>query len=238
MVYVTSHDLRSPLVNIQGFSSELAHACETIREACESDADGNGLKQRVLPCVQTEIPEALKYIRSGVTKMEALLSGLLKLSRLGRVELNVQPLDMTGMIEDILGLVDYQLKQANMEAVMHPMPNCVGDEVQLNQVFSNLIDNAIKYRNPDRRGRIEVSGRIDGETAVYEVSDNGIGIEPDYLETVFEIFHRLDPRLETGEGLGLTVARRILDRHNGSISVRSTRGEGSVFIVRLPVIKG
>jgi len=113
------------------------------------------------------------------------------------------------------------------------LPPCMGDPTQINQVFTNLIDNGIKYRQSGRPSVVSIQGRVENDNAVYTITDNGIGVAPDQLDKIFEIFHRLNPFDSSGEGLGLTIAKRILERHNGSIAVESQPGEGSVFTVML-----
>ena len=230
VVYVASHDLRSPLVNIDGYSRELAYEIEDLRAAL-GDAAAD---PRIAGIMDVEIPEALRFIRASASRMDTLLTGLLRLSRSGRAALFLSNLDMNALVARAVDAMDITIRESGATLTVDDLPPCQGDPVQVGQVFSNLLDNAIKYLDPARPGVIRISGHPEGDRAVYHIDDNGVGIAPDHQEKIFEIFHRLDPSRNDGEGLGLTIVRRIMGRLNGEIQVNSAPGEGSRFTVTFP----
>jgi PAS domain S-box-containing protein len=235
LVYIASHDLRSPLVNVQGFSNELEHSFKYVQSLLFHSEDVSPrVKEMLAPTLDEDIPEAIHYILTSIAKMDSLLAGLLRLARLGRAALNIKSLDMDRIVGDITKSFEYQAKEAGVTLTVDPLPACLGDETQINQVFSNLIDNALKYRKPSRPGSISIGGSRENGNAVYYVEDDGIGIAPEHQNKIYELFHRLDPKATQGEGLGLAITRRILDRHTGKIWVKSEQGKGSTFFVSLP----
>jgi PAS domain S-box-containing protein len=236
IIYVTSHDLRSPLVNIQGFSKELELAFNQL-QIIFNQAHFKDTDQKLTKAIfEKDIQESLQYISASITKMDLLLKGLLKLSRLGRISLSIKIINMNQLIKDILKTFEFKFQENDIEIQIETLPSCIGDENQINQVFSNLIDNAIKYRQPNIRGLIQIHGSIRGRESLFCVEDNGVGIAPENQFKIFEIFNRLNPKENAGEGLGLTIAKKIIDRHSGKIWVDSTAGKGCKFFVLIPNI--
>jgi len=234
IIYVSSHDLRSPLVNIQGFSRKLAKSCAALNKTLAEIELPQESRDELLKLLTESMPRSIEFITGSVEKMDSLLSGLLRLSRLGRAAITIENLDMNLLISKIINSLAYQVESTGARITVGQLLPCRGDAVQISQVFTNLLDNAIKYRSAERPLEVRVSSVIFDDAVQYCVEDNGIGIHPDYQNQVWEIFHRINPRDIPGEGLGLTVSRRILDRLNGTIWLESEEGAGSRFFVTLP----
>ncbi|HGJ64065.1 TPA: PAS domain-containing sensor histidine kinase [bacterium] len=234
VIRIVSHDLRSPLVNIQGFSNELEDSINQIKSIIANKDEISHIIDKISPILNDDIPDMLKYILVSVSKIDSLLSGLLRISRLGRATLNIDEIDMNKIISDVICTSEYQIQQTNTMVEVGDLPSCFGDKNQINQVFSNLLNNALKYLDPNRKGKINIYGWNENGKSIYCVKDNGIGIAPEYQEKIFDMFYRINPSSTQGEGLGLNIVRKIIERHNGKIWVESKHGEGSKFFVSLP----
>ena len=231
IIYVASHDLRSPLVNVQGFSRKLVKNCaELDRILSKLDLD---VATRTLlePILKVNIPKSLGFITGSIEKIDGLLSALLRLSRLGRAALCFGNLDMQDILSKIVDSMTYQIETCGARIELGPLGACFADREQVIQLFSNLLDNAIKYRSPERPLLVRVFREEFAEGVRYCVEDNGIGIPHDHQDKIWEIFQRLNPGDSEGDGLGLTLVRRIIDRLGGSIWVESEPGLGSRFYV-------
>ena len=234
IIFIASHDLRSALVNVQGFSRELGMTSEMVRTALSSKSMPRELKQQLQKPLEEDIPEAVEYITNSTAKIDSLLNGLLRLSRVGREEINSIQLDMNSLLKDIIKSMQFRIAQAGVTIESEPLPDCMGDYSLMSQVFSNIIDNSIKFLDKSRPGVIRITGKSEDDQSIYCIEDNGIGIESEYQGKIFEIFQRLTPGETPGEGLGLTIVRQIVERHNGRVWIESQRGQGSKFFVSLP----
>ena len=229
IVYVVSHDLRFPLVNVDGYSRELEFSLGDISRVMEEHGSSDCPVEKALLVEIPDIKNALQLIRNSTRQMDKLLKGLLQLSRSGRASLTLETVDTRALLNRISATFDYQLREQGIVMSVEPLPPCLADDIQLGQIFSNLISNAIKYRDPEKVLTIKISGREHGGHVTYCVEDTGIGIAKEHQEKVFELFHRLDPSSHEGDGLGLTIVRQSLWRMDGTIRVESEPGRGSCF---------
>jgi light-regulated signal transduction histidine kinase (bacteriophytochrome) len=166
--------------------------------------------------------------------MDALIDTLLAYSRVGRLELNLEPCDLNLVLKDVLEDLQFRLEESGAQVrVPRVLPTVMCDRIQVSEIFSNLISNAAKYN--DKADKWIEIGYQEGPVTVLYVRDNGIGIRDRHFETVFRIFKRLHGRDEYsgGTGAGLTIARKIAERHGGRLWLESTPGEGTVFYFTL-----
>ena len=233
-LYVASHDLRSPLVNIQGFSQRLQKQTDAINTFVK-DLKLDVETQLVLDKLTNEdIPKTLNFIFSNVTKMDTLINGLLQISRTGRIRMTINKIDMNLLMKTIASTFNFQIAELCAHVELGDLSDCYGDENQLNQLFSNIIGNAIKYRDNSRKLEIIIENTVSFNKVIYTIKDNGIGIAQRHLNRVWDIFYRVDSSsAETGEGIGLSLAKRITEKHKGKIWVESEVGVGSTFYIEL-----
>ena len=233
-LYVASHDLRSPLINIQGFSQRMQKQSDEIKAILSDSKPESEKKVSIDKITNESMPKTLNFILSNVSKMETLINSLLQISRNGRLMLVVIQVDMNQLVNKILAAHNYQIAEASAQFIIQDLHYCYGDENQLNQLFSNIIDNALKYRNPDKQLIIEIASEIQYNKVIYTISDNGIGINSRNIEKIWDVFYRVDPEsIHAGEGIGLSIAKRITNKHKGKIWVESEEGQGSVFFIEL-----
>jgi signal transduction histidine kinase len=213
--YSVSHDLKTPLRAIQGFSRMLAG-----EHAAQLDTEGHRL---------------LTVITENTKLMHALVDDLLALARLGRKEIRKVPVNLSSLSGQIFGQLRDQAPKRDVRFSIGDLPPALGDPSLLNQVLENLFSNAIKYTKPRETARIELSGREDGNETVYSVKDNGVGFDQRYAEKLFGVFQRLHGTAEyEGTGVGLAIVQRIIHRHGGRVWAEGKVGAGATFSFALP----
>ena len=238
LVYVVSHDLRSSLVNIQGFSKELDNSLKEMHLSLQNEDIPADVKDRINTTLNKEAPEMLHYILTSSSKIGLLLSGMLRLSRLGRAVLTIEDLDINELVAGAIMDYGYRAEKAGVAFEVENLPPCRGDSIMINQVFSNLVSNALNYLDPERQGVIRISGTKVNDRVIYCIEDNGIGIARQNQEVIFKAFNRVHPDAGSGEGLGLAIVRKSLSLNDGKVWLESEPGRGSKFFVSLPVAKG
>ncbi|MEA1868971.1 MAG: ATP-binding protein, partial [Euryarchaeota archaeon] len=213
--YTVSHDLRSPLTTIQGFASVLRMDLE------------KGETERV--------GKNLKYIENEIIKMARLLNATLELSRIGRVANPSEDAAFGELVSEAIEQTSEQVKSGGIEiSVSEDFPVVYVDRIKIVEVLVNLIENSINYMGDEPHPRIDIGYRTDDGETVFFVRDNGIGIDPELHEKVFELFRKLD-RSTKGTGAGLSIVKRIIEVHEGRIWIESEKGDGCTVCLTLPI---
>ena len=214
--YVASHDLQEPLRMVSSFVQLLARRYEG---KLDSDAD-----------------EFIQFAVDGATRMETLINHLLEYSRVGTEGKSPESCDCEQVVTQVETDLTPAIKESSAAVTRDRLPSVMADRTQLAQLFQNLIGNAIKFRG-DQQPRIHISGTRSNGDWLFTVGDNGIGIDSQHTERIFEIFERLHSRRKySGTGIGLAICKKIVERHGGRIWVESEKGTGARFRFTIPVI--
>ncbi|GJL55654.1 MAG: hypothetical protein NPIRA02_27860 [Nitrospirales bacterium] len=212
--YVASHDLQEPLRKIRNFS-----------ELLSAKAEGH---------LSPELEKFLTPIVSSATRMQALVQDLLTYSRIAREGPDVAPVDLQVLVEQVKNSLESAIAETQATLIIAPLPTIEANATQIEQLFQNLIANSLKYHG-DRAPRITITATQHDTYWQFAVSDNGIGIDPQYADRIFVIFQRLHTKQKyDGTGIGLAICKKIVERHEGQIWVESTPDEGSTFFFTLP----
>ena len=214
--YVASHDLQEPLRKIGSFTELLA------RKYQDKLDDKAGAY--------------IGYIVDGAHRMQILINDLLSFSRVTTKGREFAAVDCNALLARVQQDIEFAVKEKDASLSVAELPTVMADEVQLGQVFQNLIANAIKYCEAGKRPEVRVIAKKSGAEWVFSVSDNGIGIDPQHFERIFQLFQRLHTREEySGTGIGLALCKKIIERHGGHIWVESALGKGSTFFFTIPL---
>ncbi|HVY19336.1 MAG TPA: ATP-binding protein [Bauldia sp.] len=213
--YVASHDLQEPLRMVGSY-------LELLARRYEGKLDDEAL-------------EFIGFAVDGATRMKRLINDLLGYSRAGNSPLKIENANVQNLVDTVLAQLALQIGETHAEVTVGPMPMLRADPIQLARVFQNLIENALKYRSPDKPPVVRIAAASSDGIWRFTVTDNGIGIDPQFKEKIFEIFKRLHGRDRyAGTGIGLAVTKLVVERHGGRIWVDPAPGGGSVFTFTIP----
>jgi signal transduction histidine kinase len=229
--YIVSHDLRAPLVSIKGFSVELATSLREFRELMAESIEKLPVAQHqeIELLLDTDIREALGFISSSVQRMDGQIAAILNLSRLGRRDLKMEEVKTASVVKGILDSLGHQIEAHHVHLDVAELPTILADRTAVEQIFGNLIDNALKYLLPERDGEIAIWSEVEPGGIIFHIRDNGRGIAPEDQGKVFELFRRVGTQDVKGDGMGLTYVKTLVKRHGGRIWIDSEFGVGSIF---------
>jgi light-regulated signal transduction histidine kinase (bacteriophytochrome) len=214
--YVASHDLQEPLRMVASYTQLLARR---YQGKLDQDAD-----------------DFIGFAVDGARRMQELINDLLTFSRVGTRALELQTVDAGQLVDQVVTDLAATVAEDQASVTRDDLPLVLADATQLRQLFQNLIANGIKFHRLDPPPHVHVSASLDGADWTFSVSDNGIGIEPQYLERIFVLFQRLHSRAEyPGTGIGLAICKKIVERHGGHLRVESIPGQGTTFRFTWPV---
>jgi signal transduction histidine kinase len=235
--YIVSHDLRAPLVNVMGYTAELETGLATLETLCDDpklDELTSGAAART--AIREDLPESIGFIRTSTQKMDGLIKAILKLSREGQRILRPEPVNLEEFFDSAIASVQHRVSESGAEIqVVRPLPTIESDRLAFEQIFGNLIDNALKYTDAGRAPQIVVR-RVPSAwgAVVIEIQDNGRGIAAEDADRVFDLFRRAGTQDKQGEGIGLAHVRTLIRRLGGEITMISELGKGTTFRVVLP----
>jgi signal transduction histidine kinase len=234
--YIVSHDLRSPLVNVLGFTAELDEARNELQRFLTKIFERHPAlrDEKVVRAVEEDLPEAVGFIRTSAEKMDRLITSILQLSRQGRRQLAPEPLKLTEVAQTVVDSLQRRALDAGATVTIDPLPEILSDRVAIEQILSNLVENALKYLSPDRAGEVRISGGEEAGMVHIDVADNGRGIDPKDHERIFDLFRRSGTQDKAGEGIGLAHVRALAYRLGGTVSVESELDRGARFRLSLP----
>ncbi len=227
-IYAVSHDLRSPLFSLSGFVNELRQGLQILLEQVPAP-----LRERNAELIDTRILESMGYIERASGRLLTMTNSLLELGRLGRYELQPEPLAFPELVSEILAGYAMQIREKNLTVHTDVCSELRADRKAVNRILANLLDNAVKFA-PAEAGEVRVQADCDAGTCRICVSDNGPGMDPRTAEAVFEPFRRGAGPDIPGEGMGLAIVRSLARRLGGDVTVETTPGQGAEFTVIIP----
>ncbi len=212
--YIVSHDLRAPLVNLKGFSTELRYALDEVREVLPTAEPylDPPQRERLRRALDEDATEALDFIESSVSRMDHFISAVLTLSRLGHRELRPEDLDVEALVHEALIPLTHQIEQYRVTVTVGDLPRITADRTSMEQIMGNILGNALKYLVPDRPGELCITADESPEWVAFHIRDNGRGIAEDDMPKVFAPFRRAGRQDVPGDGMGLAYVQALIRR--------------------------
>ncbi len=232
---IIRHDLGNPLFSIEMLVQSIGTSCNRVSKTLREKLLDREQKNKLVSVLADEIPRSLESVKTSIGMMKTMLEGLRQIATAGNHILNISHVDMNELLKRVTDTLGPRMTYSQALVTVENLPSCQGDQTQLIELFTNLLSNAIKYLDPNRKGRIRISGWRENNISLYCVEDNGIGIAPEHRDKVFELFGRVDPNGPVeGEGLGLTIVQKVIERHQGRVWFESEVSKGTRFFVALP----
>jgi len=237
-IFSAAHDLRAPVVNAWGFTSELTQILREntlLLERCVvhlSEEERAGFEK----ALHDEVPKAVGFINTAVDRMGLLINAMLKLSGLIQQELSPGIIDVNNLVRVLLEAQAVRLSQKNVAVTVGTLPAVVADRTAFEQIMEHLLDNSVKYLEPGRRGEIRITGEQNDQEAVFHIHDNGRGVSKEDTHKIFRMFRRAGKQDVPGEGMGLAYVKTLVHRHGGRVWCESEPGMGSAFSFSIPAV--
>jgi signal transduction histidine kinase len=217
--YSVSHDLRAPLRAISGFADIL--------------------RERHRPALDAEGQRYLENVKNAADRMQELIDDLLRYSRVGRETPNQEPVPLAPLLQNVTILFEPRCTHGGEISIQEPLATPLGDARLIEDILTNLLDNAFKYQPAGQAPKVQISTKVAGSAVELRVTDNGIGIDPEYHASIFNVFQRLHTEEQyPGTGIGLAIAAKSAHLMNGTLAVEAAPGQGSTFVLRLPAAQG
>jgi len=235
-VSLLSHDLRAPLVSLKGFVDELRLSLEDVETAIRPALPHltDPARRALAVTLGREAPEALAFVESATARLSQLLGAVVRLARLGHVELHLEEVDMDALAGEVLESLAPRVRECGAAVTLSPLPPAMADRDALEQVLANLLANAVNYLDAARPGQIEVVGEAGPTETLYCIRDNGRGIAEEDRDGVFAPLRRAGHDDVPGERMGLAYVQALVRRHGGRLWFESEVGVGTTFSFALP----
>lgn len=224
-----AHDFRSPMVNIKGFSRELGTSLDELRQLIndESLQLPQQVQEKLDELLDRDVPESINFIYSSVDRLDKMVNALLGLARMGRQALVIQDVNMTAIANQAVQSLRHQIETAAIQVTVEALPAVKTNSLAMEQIIGNLLDNAVKYLEPGRPGKIAINFFEEGDRYIYCVEDNGRGVAESDYEKIFQLFRRVGQQDVPGDGMGLAYVRTLVRQLGGRVWCESELGVGT-----------